>query len=187
MSQLFHSLQKPFESEFGKLKEELIRLGDIMKEEVSLATKIQQDQEYKEEAREREDNSLFRLSTLSLHRETAGQLAEARKWRQRRAKIRLLKACSVYNHETALNQARRKGSFDWIFHNESYEWWKSETASSTLVCSGIMGAGKTVLCAIVVEDLVSSSHVNSTIAYFFCLHDDVVSLNARHIFGSLAR
>lgn len=44
-----------------------------------------------------------------------------------------------------------------------------------------------MLCANVVEDIVSTQAPNCSVAYFFCRDDEVLSLQAREIIGSLAR
>ena len=50
-----------------------------------------------------------------------------------------------------------------------------------------MGAGKTVLSSSVVEKLMVTKEADVSIGYFFCRGDDVESLKARAIMGSLAR
>ena len=185
--QALNALRKPFESEFGPFRTEFTRLGDAIRDEISLAAKQQQNRDSVDAANERKENSLFRLSALHFRHGTVAQLAEAKQWRMRHNKSVLLNKCSRYNHETALNQARRHGYIAWIFLTEEYQSWKSSDASTTLLCSGIMGCGKTVLCASVVENLVTARLITSSVAYFFCRHDDASSLEAREIIGSLAR
>jgi len=102
-------------------------------------------------------------------------------------KARFLKSCSTYNFETTLNQARKKGASTWIFETEEYQHWRSESSPSTLLCSGIVGAGKTVLCANVVENLILSKASEFSLGFFFCRDDEATSLTAREIIGSLAR
>ena len=101
------------------------------------------------------------------------------------SKFRFLNACSVYNHENSWNQARKKGNTNWICYDESYKLWKQEKVSSTLWFTGIIGSGKTVLAANVVEDLKITTP--AVVAYFFCRYDEVESLQARTIVGSIAR
>jgi NACHT domain len=50
-----------------------------------------------------------------------------------------------------------------------------------------MGVGKTVLVSNVVAQLHTSRQLNDAISYYFCRADDVASLSARSILGSLTR
>lgn len=163
-----------------------MRLGDTVREETSLAAKQQQIQDSIKAAKDRKENSIYRQVELTFRKKMASHLEDMKRWRQREVKAKSLDAYSRYNHKIALNQARRKGSSSWIFQTIEYQRWKSERTSATLLCSGIIGAGKTVLCANVVEDLVNTQVAGSSVAYFFCRHD-VSSLKARVIIGSLAR
>ena len=162
-------------------------MGETIRNEISLAAKQEQHHEAVQAAQERNESSRFRLSGYKFQKAMNSQQEEAKKRRQRKAKYGLLDACSTYNHETAFTQARKKGSSIWIFQTSEYQEWKTKRSSSTLLCSGTVGAGKSVLCANVVEDLVTSQAATSSVAYFFCRYDDAQSLKAREIIGSLAR
>ena len=109
ISQALKIPRKAFEDEFGKFQKDLIKFGDAVKDEVSLTAKQQQSLDSIEAARERKENSRFRRYWAIFQRETTHQLEEHRKWREFQFKSRFLDSCSTYNHETALNQARRKG------------------------------------------------------------------------------
>ena len=187
IKQIASALRKPFEDEFGSFQKDLNRLGMEVKEEVSLASKQLQSLDSIEAAQERKQNSVFRTTATIFRRDIANEFEQAKKWRQQRAKAQFLNSCSEYNFETTLNQARKKGASTWIFQNEEYRQWSSSTSSSILLCSGIVGAGKTVLCANVVEDLVINKSQSSSLGYFFCRSDDTASLKAREILGSLSR
>ena len=187
IKQIASALRKPFDDEFGTLQKDLIRLGTAVKEEVSLASKQQQSLDSVEGARERKESSLFRATAAVFRRETASDLEQARKWRESRAKSRFLNSCSRYNFETTLTQARKKGESTWIFKYDEYHQWISSKSSSTLLCSGIVGAGKTVLCANVIEELILNKSQGSSLGYFFCRSDEAASLKAREVIGSLAR
>ena len=187
ISQALRIPRKPFEDEFGKLQKDLIKFGDAVKDEASLTAKQQQSLDSIEAARERKENSRFRRNGAMFQRETARQLEVNKRWRESKFKSRFLDLCSTYNHETALNQARRKGKSSWAFETDDYKEWKSSDSSSVLLCSGIVGAGKTVLCSSVVEELLVTKEADVSIGYFFCRGDDIESLKAREITGSLAR
>ena len=187
IKQIAGALRKPFDDEFGTFQKDLIRLGMTVKQEVSLISKQQQNLDSVEGSRERKESSLYRATGAVFRRETANELEQARKWRENSAKSRFLNSCSRYNFETTLNQNRKKGASTWIFGHEDYRSWKSRSSSSTLLCSGIVGAGKTVICANVVEDVVLTKALRSSVSYFFCRSDETASLKAREVIGSLAR
>ena len=86
-----------------------------------------------------------------------------------------------------MNQARKKGSTSWIVETNEYQQWVSDDSHSKLLCTGIVGSGKSVLCANVVEELTLKKPATADLAYFFCRYDDAASLKAREIVGSLAR
>ena len=185
--QIANALRKSFEDEFGSFQRELGRLGTAVKEEASIAAKQQQNSDSKEGARERKESALYRATGTRFRRETASELAKLRRMREGIQKSRFLASCSKYNAETSLNQARRKGASKWILQSKEYEQWRDSHGSSTLLCSGIVGSGKTVLCASVIEDLTVNKPVDSDLAYFFCRYDEAVSLKAREVIGSVAR
>ena len=187
IKQIASALRKPFEDEFGNFQKDLNRLGTQVKEEVSLASKQLQSRDSIEAAQERKESSLFRATGAVFQRDTMYKLEQARKWRQDRAKARFLDSCSRYNFDITLSQARKKGASTWILQNEKYRQWTSSASPSTLLCSGIVGAGKTVLCANVVENLIVNKYQGSSLGYFFCRSDEAASLKAREVMGSLAR
>ena len=187
ISQALNTLRKTFNDEFGKLQDDLLRVADAVRDEVSLAAKQQQHLDSIEAARERKETSLFRKAGNLFQREAVHELEESKKWRDLRFRSRFLSSCSTYNHETALNRARRTGASKWILETSEYKKWKSSHSSSVLLCSGIVGSGKTVVSSSVIEELVVTEATNSTVGYFFCSHDDHESLQARAIIGSLAR
>ena len=185
--QIANALRKSFEDEFGSFQRELSRLGTAVKEEASIAAKQQQNVDSKEGARERKESALYRATGTRFRKETASELAQLRKMREGILKSRFLTSCSKYNPEISLNQARRKGASKWILQSKDYQHWRDTINPSTLLCSGIVGSGKTVVCASVIEDLTINKPMGSHLAYFFCRYDEAVSLNAREIIGSVAR
>ena len=187
VSQALHALRKPFDDEFGKFRNDLLKFADAVRDEVSLAAKQQQSLESIEAARERKANSLFRRTGAMFQHEVAHQLEENKKRRGLRLRFHFLNSCSTYNYETALNQARRKGRSSWLFETNDYRKWKLSDSTSVFLCSGIVGAGKTVLSSSVVEELLITKRADVLVGYFFCRDDDLVSLKAREIIGSLAR
>ena len=187
IKQIACALRKPFDDEFVTFQKDPVRLGTVVKQEVSLASEHQQNLDSIEGARERKENSLFRTTRAVFRREVVTELGQARKWREGIVRSRYLNICSTYTVETSLNQARKKGASTWIFKCEEFQQWRSENSPSTLLCSGIVGAGKAVLCANVVENLILNKPLGFSLGYFFCKSDDAGSLKAREVVGNLAR
>ena len=177
-SQLLSSILNPFELEFGGLYRDLENLASGIRDELSLASKQAQQIEAAE-------MSKFRALGKNFADTSARDLEKARTRKKKKAELLFLNACSVYDHEKYWKQARKQGNTRWICHDERYKQWKQEKQSSTLWCTGILGSGKTVLSANVVEDLKITTL--EVVAYFFCKHDEVESLQTRTIIGSIAR
>lgn len=176
ITQLGASLMKPFSSEFGKLEKILSALGLAIRDEASLVSKQEISQESKE-------NASFR----SLFMKKSDQEIElASKLQREKRKLELLSACSSYNHQTAWKRARKAGTSSWILETEAYHQWVKESTSSVLWCTGILGSGKTVLAASLIQDTIVR-HPENSVCYFFCNYDDAESLKARTILGSLAK
>lgn len=178
-SQFSSSVLKPFQSEFGHFEHDLGKLATAIREEASLASKQAQSDEIKE-------NSRFRALAVKFSDKAAQELQGARRLKSRKAKSQFLDACSTYNHQTAWKQARKAGTTSWIYNKEEYKQWRQEPASNILWCTGILGSGKTVLSANVIENLMLTTPA-AIISYFFCKHDEAESLKTRTIIGSVAR
>jgi len=103
------------------------------------------------------------------------------------SKLQVLDACSKYDHKTTWKQTRQRGNA--TLHNQTpkYREWKGYSESSTLLFTGKLGSGKSVLLANIVEDLYRPRDTNIPVVYFFCRHDILESLQARTVIGSLAR
>jgi ankyrin repeat protein/DNA replication protein DnaC len=100
----------------------------------------------------------------------------------------VLDFCSTYDHELAWKQIRKAGNTSLHVKQAEYQQWKDSSRSSTLLYTGKLGSGKSVLLANIVDDLsLSSEKERPSVAYFFCKHDIKESLQARAIVGSLAR
>ena len=72
--------------------------------------------------------------------------------------------------------------------NESFKNWLDDTKSGIFWLSGILGSGKSVVCAATLDHLLCMPRGdNDHIAFFFCQFDDADSLLARTIIGALIR
>jgi ankyrin repeat protein len=106
----------------------------------------------------------------------------------RATNIRVLDFCSTYDHETSWKQIRKAGNASFHRQHIAYQQWKDSADPCTLMYTGRLGSGKSVLLANIVDDLhLSIDKAQSLVAYFFCKHDIPESLRARTIIGSLAR
>lgn len=179
LAQLPASFLKPFETEFGQLRAELDKLAATIHDEVLLASTKGQQLEIKY-------NSAFRSFMGKVSDKTSKDIADIKAFQRREKKVHFLNACSSYNHQTACKRARKLGTSSWIYNNSTYQGWARDSASSILWCTGILGAGKTVLTANVLENVVIQAP-EAIVASFFCQYDDYESLKARTIIGSLIR
>ncbi|KAH8728455.1 hypothetical protein GQ44DRAFT_675817, partial [Phaeosphaeriaceae sp. PMI808] len=162
------------DSNIKAFQSELDLWANSIKEEISLlvATKIE------EEARE---SSQFRA--------LSSEHSKSVSYRQKLAtNLRVLDLCSMYDHETTWKQTRKVGNAFLFQQVAEYQAWRDTSGSCTLLYTGKLGAGKSVLLANIVDDLNIHIGNNCTaVAYFFCRHDIPESLKARTVLGSLAR
>jgi Cdc6-like AAA superfamily ATPase len=132
-----------------------------------------------EEARE---NSRFRALSNKFSDTTPSP------YKKLKIKLRLLEFCSTYNYETTWKQTRKIGNTTLFSKTVRYQSWRARQDSCTLIYTGKLGSGKSVLLANIVDDLnVYVQDKNFTVAYFFCRHDIAQSLKAGTILGSLVR
>jgi ankyrin repeat protein len=128
---------------------------------------------------EAQKSSEFRTFTKTMFKSVTNQ--------QRRAtRMQVLEFCSRYDNERDWKQIRKAGNTSFHKQQEKYREWRNSPQSCTLLYTGKLGSGKSVLLANVVVDL-SLNAGKEHLAYFFCRHDVPESLLARTIVGSLAR
>ena len=171
LGQLASSLS---DSDMKTYQSELDFWANSIKEEVSLLM----GQKIEEEARE---NSRFRALS-SKFSETVSHRKKLK------ANLQVLDFCSTYDYEMTWKQTRKAGNVTLLNRTTQYQDWKDRSDSCTLVYTGKLGSGKSVLLANVVDDL--NLHIQSeniSVAYFFCRYDIPESLRARTVIGSLAR
>ncbi|RAK90249.1 ankyrin [Aspergillus costaricaensis CBS 115574] len=132
-----------------------------------------------------EDNSWFR-SRVARRFESQSHA------RRLRARQRVLDACSTYDYEQEWKRIRKLGATTLLETSMVYKQWKAPRGSEglqsrTLVCTGKLGSGKSVILANMVDDLNLDSERKAVVAYFFCQHDSTQSLTPKTVIGSLAR
>lgn len=87
---------------------------------------------------------------------------------------------------------RHPGTGTWFLESTAYRNWRN-AASQTLFCSGIPGAGKTILTSVVVEDLAALCSTDNSIglAYIYCsfrhMHEQRVENLLASVLKQLAR
>lgn len=104
------------------------------------------------------------------------------------ARLQVLNFCSQFDHAVIWKQTRKAGTTTLFRDSPEYLAWKDPATpciSSSLVYTGKLGSGKSVVIANIVEDL--HLHSGALVAYFFCRHDVAKSLKARTVIGSLIR
>ena len=162
------------DSDIKTCQSELDLWANTIKEEINLLTA-------KKIGEEAEENSRFRA--------LSSKFSESVLLRQKKkTNLRVLDYCSMYDYETTWKQTRKVGNATLFHRTAEYQDWKGRADSCTLMYTGKLGSGKSVLLANIVDDL--NLHVQSkniVVAYFFCRHDIPESLKARTVIGSLAR
>ena len=177
-SQFASCILSPFASEFEHFTTELNELAAAIWDEVLLASNRLQNEEA-------EKNSSFRTIATKFSETAMRETQRARQRRNEKLRLRLFDACSTYNHWTTWKKARKSGTVAWFFETTEYKQWSQRPGShNDLWCTGILGSGKTVLSANVV-DHVASACSEALVSYFFCRHDEAYSLNARAVVGSV--
>lgn len=162
------------DSDIKIFKSELDHWANSIKEEISLlmAKKIEE---------EAQQNSRVWALSSKLSKSVSHQQKLA-------TNLRVLDFCSTFDHETNWKQTRKLGNTTCFSQVAEYQEWKSRENSCTLVYTGKLGSGKSVLLANIVDDLdIDVQSKKTPVAYFFCRHDIHESLKARTVIGSLAR
>ncbi|KAK3376466.1 NACHT domain protein [Lasiosphaeria ovina] len=163
-------LSFPSDSELKSYQSDLDQWANAMREEVRLLM-----------ARNFEEQSSGLKSLI--------QFSESQSHRQRqKARLRVLEACSTYDHQTTWKEIRKAGTTALFSQMPAYEQWKTGPESCTLVCRGKLGSGKSVMMANIIDDLHLDVQTSQCpVAYFFCRYDISDSLKARTVICSLAR
>lgn len=100
--------------------------------------------------------------------------------------LRILGACSKYDYAATWKQTRRIGNATLFNRSGAFRTWKEQPCSSTIIVTGDIGSGKSVLLANIVDDIhLLGQSTDTSVAYFFCQADVPESLRARTIIGSL--
>ncbi|KAJ5998550.1 hypothetical protein N7451_006360 [Penicillium sp. IBT 35674x] len=108
--------------------------------------------------------------------------------RQIKAYLAALEFCSTYDYMAPWKQARRLGNTKLFCQCPQYIDWRERASSCSVILTGRLGSGKSVLLANMIDDLnLKIEGQNITVAFFFSRHDLPESLKSRNIIGSIAR
>ena len=188
----------PFEKEFEQYTTTLqLRCKDV-DEEIRLAFYRAANYEQKMQIAERKQAVIARASTRLMKSKVEQLTQEEQAWRKQlqdrenqARKQQLLDNLSTYDYISPFKRARKKrfGSTGcWLISTTEYQKWLGERGLSVFWLSGIMGSGKTILTASVVDDLLTRRPTNPIkIIFFHILHNNADSLRARTVLQSILR
>ncbi|CAG8143572.1 unnamed protein product [Penicillium olsonii] len=197
LTQTISSIFNPFESDFKTVIDQLNQAAKDVQLQISLASNQVNVEAKKLLEYESRDQATFRKLTKTFQRDAQAEHAEAHQWRvhmmnREAASLRssIRDSLSKINYLKPWKQAIRQrvpSTAEWLLHEPLFQKWQSDHDAAILWCPGTMGVGKTVLMSNVVAQLHALRKSNEIISYYFCRADDVPSLSARNILGSLAR
>ncbi|KAH0354288.1 hypothetical protein KCU81_g1532, partial [Aureobasidium melanogenum] len=128
--------------------------------------------------KEREKTEVDRLAQTQLERQKIRQASK-------------LEQFCDYNHKIAYWKARtqRHGSTgQWLTRTDEFKRWIAGSDPNVFWFTGILGSGKTVMTAFVVEQLSAKPTQNfEKLVYFFCQYDNETSLKATTVLRSIIR
>ncbi|KAL0775920.1 hypothetical protein CaCOL14_007207 [Colletotrichum acutatum] len=84
---------------------------------------------------------------------------------------RLCVAPYYRHHHQFIAQSRLSGAGQWLLQHEKFVAWQNSSSSSLLLIHGIPGSGKSTLCSVFVDSMLSMVSKTSTAApfgYFYC-------------------
>lgn len=162
------------DSNLAKYQSDLESWGSTIKEEVGLLMAARIEEEANKNTKLRDVSSKF-FRTASTQQKV-------------QARQRVLDICTQFDHMVAWKQIRKAGNTNIFRQCPHYQRWTSTTTSNSLIYTGKLGAGKSVLLANIVETLhLQVQDEVIPVAFFFVRHDVSESLKAQTVLGSIAR
>lgn len=163
-----------YDSNFTKYQADLESWGRAIKDEVDFLV----SKKIHEEA---EANSHLRDVAARLFKTSSHQ-------QKLLARQRVLEFCSDYDPTTVWKQIRKAGNTIFFRQSAEYQNWKERAISGTLIYTGKLGSGKSVLLANIVDDLHMHDPGDKVlVSFFFCRYDMPETLKAQNIIGSISR
>ena len=86
-----------------------------------------------------------------------------------------LSVSPFYSYHQFVSQSRLANLGKWIFTHQDYMDWQTSSSSSLLLIHGIIGSGKSTLCSMIVDSLLSAAENDPSTApfgYFYCANPD---------------
>ncbi|KAF4761640.1 hypothetical protein N7455_001641 [Penicillium solitum] len=162
------------DSNLTKYQSDLESWGSTIKEEVDLLMAARIEEESNRNSKLRDVSSKF-FRTASTQQKV-------------QARQRVLDVCTQFDHMVVWKQIRKAGNTNIFRQCPHYQRWTSTTTSNSLIYTGKLGAGKSVLLANIVETLhLQVQDEVIPVAFFFVRHDVSESLKAQTVLGSIAR
>ena len=138
-------------------------------------------------------NSLMVNNTFAISVDTNKVAREARKeqqdWhesKESKAILDWLTPIDYYTHQNDFIKRREAGTGQWLLDSKQFEAW-IESEGQTLFCTGIPGAGKTILTSIVIDTLSETWDDTVGIAYVYCNFRRQNDQNAIDLLASLLK
>jgi hypothetical protein len=86
-----------------------------------------------------------------------------------------LSASPCYNHHQFVSQSRLPGLGEWLLNHKDYINWQTSSSSSLLLLHGITDSGKSMLCSVIVDSLLSivkNDPFAAPFGYIYCADPD---------------
>lgn len=195
LKQLFLPIISPFETEFNPYRDDLDQSVELVRMQISLASKKLAHEAARLATIEREANSSHRRQMSLFQKRTKQKQDDDRDWRLQaewREKIRMrddVRAnLAPIDHTKAWKQSLQQrvcGTGTWFEHDPHFHKWLVDPFSSILRCSGTLGTGKTVFTSSVIAHIHARRQSYEITSYFFCQSEIGSSLLGRNILGSI--
>lgn len=172
------------DSNLTKYQTDLESWGNAIKDEVGLLMAMRLEEESS-------NNSQFRPISRKFFKKASNQQSI-------QARQQVLDLCSTHDYLVAWKQTRRVGQTTRFLHCPHYQAWRSmlstkdspegNVSSPTLIFTGKLGAGKSVMLASIVSDLHLHNQSGAIPVIFFFIRPDISdSLKAETVMGSITR
>lgn len=112
------------------------------------------------------------ITRLSVQATTYSQSLSEQKYNKM---LEWLSASPYYNHHQHLSQSRLPSLGKWLLNHKEYIDWQTSSSSSLFLLDGITGSGKSMLCSMIVDSLLSIANNHPSAApfgYIYCANPD---------------
>jgi len=157
-------LMQEIKKSAGENTRELLELIEVVKESSKDSkdrfAELRDDLALVQESQAGLKNGIDRLNHHGVHREATDKYKVVLGW---------LTPIDYAPQQSDFIGRRQPGTGQWLLDSEEYQLWV-QTAKRTLFCPGIPGAGKTILTAITIDDLITrfQRDPDIAVAYIYC-------------------